>query len=696
MPELLLELGCEELPASFVRKAFTDLEQAVASRLKAEEVSFEPGNPPIGTPRRLIVHFKNVAERQPDRVKEARGPSVAAAFDVDGRPTKALEGFCRAQDVRPEDARREGDYVWISKRIPGKPTLEILQTVLPDAIRSLSFEKSMRWGGARMRFARPIRWILASFGESAVSFDVEGVASGMSSRGHRFDHPEPFEARTYDQLVDGLIARKVEPDPEERAKRIREGAVVLATGEPLIEPGLLEENVFLTEWPTPLEGQFKEEYLELPDSVLMTAMAKHEKMFPVKGRDGKLINRFVFVRNSGEDETVRAGAEWVLNARFNDAKFFFDEDLKRRLADFLEATSGILFQETLGTIRQRAERLASLAAEIARRTPVHRATHESEVELARQAGLYAKADLASGLVSELASLQGIVGGDYARREGFPEAVCEAIAGQYDLKRSLNGGLVRDEAGARTSVRLLVTDAMDKLAGYLGLGLTPSGSSDPFGLRRAATSLLEAAWAWPAPMGSYLGEMLDAALGEYAKQGHAFDRASLSANLRDVLEGRYESELDAERPDLVEATKAWADEPQKARSRLETLKLLVSDREFVQTATRPINILDAAVLKGQFDPARTDGEWPSKLNSPEGSALLDAANKAKSALETSEGSRARADVLLSLEKPINDFFEAAMVMDENPETRQARLELVRFVSDVLKNGGDFSKVVLEGA
>ena len=694
MPELLLELGCEELPATFVKKAFEDLAKAVATRLEEAQVPFEPGQPPIGTPRRLIVHFTNVAERQPDRSKEMRGPSIAAAFDAEGKPSRALEGFCRGQGVDLGEVRKDGEYVWVTKEIPGRPTGEILQEILPEAIRSLSFEKSMRWGAARMRFARPVRWILASFGGALVPFQIEGVNSGLSSRGHRFDHPEPFEAKTYDELVDGLIARKVEPDPKEREARIKENTMVLATGEPEIPPALLDENVYLTEWPTPIEGHFKEEYLSLPEPVLVTAMAKHEKMFPVRGRDGKLINRFIFVRNSGEDDAVRLGTEWVLNARFNDAKFFFDEDKKKTLSDFLEKTTGILFQEKLGSVRQRADRLATLAQAIAQATPVHEATHESEVELAKIAGQYAKADLATGLVSELASLQGIVGGEYARRENFPEAVCQALAGQYDLGKSLSNGSVKDEPGARTAVRLLLADQLDKLVGYLGLGLVPSGSSDPFGLRRAATLLIESAWAWPTSFGGYEGAILDAAFGAYAAQDHAFDRAAVAKALGELMGARYESLLEAERPDLVEATRAWALDPRSARSRLAALKALVADVAFVQTATRPINILQAAVQKGQFTPGAPAGT----LDSAEGDALAAKLIEVKIPLEKASAmgdAPAVARLLKCLETPINAFFEAAMIMAEDPTVRTARLQLVSDVSEALYFGGDFSKVVVEG-
>lgn len=690
MPDLLLELGCEELPASFVEKAYNDLAAAVAKRLTEASIPFEPGNPPIGTPRRLIVHFRNLVESQPDQTKEMRGPSVQASYDPNGQPTKALEGFCRGQGVDPSSAERRGEYVWVTKHVAGRPTREILAEALPEAIRSLSFEKSMRWGRARMRFARPIRWILASFGGERVSFEVEGVHSDLYSRGHRFNHPDRFEARTYDELVDGLISRDVEPDPAERRKRIQEGSVIIATGEPQVDEALLDENVYLTEWPTPIEGQFKEDYLGLPEPVLVTAMAKHEKMFPVRGRDGKLLNRFIFIRNSGEDATVRAGAEWVLNARFNDAKFFFDEDRKHSLTDFLEKTSGILFQEKLGTVRKRAARLSELAAAIAEQT----GADEGERELAKQAGLYCKADLASGLVSELASLQGVIGGEYARREGFPEAVCKAIASHYDWAKTPRS----DSPSARTTLRVILADQVDKLAGYLGVGLVPSGSSDPFGLRRAAGALVEVAWLWPESRLRYDGEILDAAIRAYAKDGIELDREAVASRLIEVLESRYESLLPNERADLVQATLRWVASLQEARLRLNILKLLADDKDFVQTATRPINILNAALQKGQYEPGRAPLSWLEELSSPDGLALHEAALSAEKLIDdayrTLDPVKA-ADSLRGLADPINRFFESTMVMDENAVVRHARLELVHVVSSVLLKGGDFSKVVIEG-
>ena len=392
MPHLLFELGCEELPAGSVQRALTDLGAAIVSRLTAAQVEYGALQT-HSTPRRLIIAVDEVGDRQPDQQKEARGPMAKAAYDAEGKPTKALEGFLRTQGGTVDDVRVEGDYVFVSKYAAGRATLEILSELLPEAVRSLTFDKSMRWGAARMRFARPIRWILASFDGVVVPFDIEGVKAGLMSRGHRFKSPEEFTATNLHNLVKGLRKRSVEPDSTLRENRIRAGAFNAAEaigGVPTLPDALVDENVHLTEDPICHVGHFASSYLDLPEPVVVTAMAKHERFFPVRDPDGKIMPAFVSVRNSGDEATVRAGNEWVLNARLNDAQFFFDEDKTKTLDDFLAMTGSMAFQDKLGSVRQRADRLADLCAFIATQT----GANDDEVGFAGQAGLYAKADAA--------------------------------------------------------------------------------------------------------------------------------------------------------------------------------------------------------------------------------------------------------------------------------------------------------------
>ncbi len=697
MAELLLELGCEELPASFVRKAYSDLRDKVAQILIDSKLGDGSNVDAIGTPRRLIISASGLQVRQADEVKEVRGPALKAAFDAEGNPSNALLGFCRSNGVDPASLRKDDQYVWAAKTIAGRTAAEVLSEALPLAIRSLTFDKTMRWGSSRMRFARPIRWILATLDGAVVPFEIEGVISGAESRGHRFYSPEPFAATTKSELLAGLRSRHVEPDPDVRREKILSEAKAVAVGLPDLSEALIEENVFLTEWPTSIRGEFKEEFMVLPEPVLVTAMAKHEKMFPVRDSSGKITNSFVFVRNSGEDVTVRKGSEWVLNARFNDAKFFFDEDQKSSMKDFLEKTSGILFQEKLGTVRARSERLARLAEAIATQT----GAKEDEQAYAQMAGMYAKADLSSGLVSELSSLQGVIGGEYARREGFAGAVAWAIETQYDPSKNTDPGTC---SGERTALRLVMADALDKLAGYLGLGLEPTGSSDPYGLRRAVTSLIEAAWAWPGALPSF-DDLLDIALDGYRIQDIELNGESAHRSLQSIFRSRYSALLPDVRYDILDAAilpsiPVEATSPRRVKLRVAVMQSLASDVGFVQTATRPIKIVESA-RKNKIEfgiESPLDAVNNGDLDSADGLALLqilsEQATPLKRAIEDENGTEVTR-LIQNLSGPINRFFEETMVMAEQPEVRFARLTLMSAVIEQLFSAGDFTRIVIEG-
>lgn len=689
MPEFLLEVGCEELPASFVEKAYRDLAESLAKEFAS--LGIKESEPECcGTPRRLIVGFKSLGERQPDTVKEQRGPSLQAAFDANGEPTKALLGFCKSQGVEVSELRKDEQYVWITKHIVGLPTADLLATVVPKLILGLQFEKSMRWGASRTKFARPIRWILCAFDQNRVDFEVEGVKSGLISTGHRFYAPDIFESKTYESHLNELRNRFVEPAADRRQQMILDGIIKATANQAEVNEDLLDENTFLCEWPVVVSGAFAESYLNLPEPVLVTAMAKHERMFPVRTSEGKLTNEFLFVRNSGEDETVRKGCAWVLGARFNDARFFFEQDQKFTFDQFLERTKDVLFQARLGTVRQRADRLANLAAQIAEMT----GAAPQEVEDARQAGLYAKADLATGLVSELSSLQGVIGGEYAKRAGFNEAVCTAIAHQYNLK-SLDA---TTDAG-RTAIRLVVADQIDKLAGYLGLGLEPSGSSDPFGLRRAVTILIDCANRWSGFFPPF-DQILEASLTHYSSQRIELQESGAYTALADIFLGRYPALLDT-RKDVLEA--AMLSEmrwelmmPRNVQFRIKVLSDFINDSKFVQTATRPMNIVANAKQKG-IEYAWEDplGKIePEKLGSVEGVQLYQVLKEQEETLfkvSREENTNLTAKLIQILEAPLNRFFDQTMIMSENPDERYHRLSLAHAASLQLLVAGDFTKL-----
>ncbi len=680
MPEMLLEIGCEELPASFVRKAHEQLRDELVERLRA--LGFAPGPATsMGTPRRLIVSIDALADRQSDRTVEARGPSAKAAYEADGSPSRALLGFCKGQGVDPADVRVEGDYVFVNKLIPGRPTADVLSEVIPEAIRALTFDKTMRWGSHRMRFARPIRWILAAFGGRPVTFEIEGVASGLESRGHRFNHPGSFVATSLNELAEELRRREVEPDEAIRTVRVLNSAKEVAPHVQL-DDALVVENANLTEWPSAVLGSFDARYLELPEEVLVTVMAKHERFFPVRAAESdSLTNQFVSIRNGGVDDVVAAGNAWVLGCRFNDAKFFYDEDKKHSLDEFLEKTSGIVFQAELGTVRERADRLARLCEAVASAT----GASDAEIGWARLAGFYAKADVSTGLVGELDELQGVIGGLYARREGLPEPVCVAIESQYRAEEHS----VPSSPEARTATRLLLADQLDKLAGYMGLGLSPSGSSDPYGLRRAAGMAMEAALSFsplrapglvPDDLDVDLKDLLRTALGGYHQ--NLTDPTLLA---REAFRQRCQTLFPDTRSDVLEAVLADPDlvfRPGELDRRQRIMSIMAEDTSFVRAATRPLNIVAAAEKKG-IPPTPLD---EAHLQSPEGSALLDAAR-----IVASKDPSA----VVSLQPAIDAFFESTMVMVDDTAVRDARLAMLREVCDVLLRVGDFSKLVIPG-
>lgn len=678
MSELVVEIGCEELPASSLLSACADLRDGIARRLTEAGLPGFSVYDLLYTPRRLIVGFDGLPGEQPPQNVEARGPSVTAAYDAEGNPTKALEGFCRGQGVDPSDAESDGQYVWVRKTLPGQATNVLLSSLVPDAVADIRFAKTMRWANGTFRFARPIRWIVSLFDGEVVPFSVAGVPSGAESRGHRFISPAKFTVTSYAQLVSELVARSVQPCPKKRQDGIRVQLTEFGL-DPGSEQNLIDENANLTEWPQALIGEFNSDFLVLPDPVLKTVMAKHERFFPVRGSDGRLINKFVSVRNGGQESDVREGNRWVLNARFNDAKFFYEDDLKHSLDHFLEKTSAMNFHDRLGTIRDRCARLESLVKSVA----LWSGTGAEDADCLALAGRFAKADLTTGLVSELDELQGVIGGEYALREGMPQLVSSAISDHYRADK-----LALDNPGSQAAAIVMLADQIDKLAGFVGTGSVPTGSSDPFGLRRSATQIIEIVWNWPKPLPS-LSPMFEKAAALYRHQG--VDISEATAVLQEIFAARYESLL-GESKALVDVVTFSDLDPRATRFRMDTMRQIIQDATFVQTCTRPANIVAAALKKGiGFFDSSTEG---ARLQSTEGESLRDVvlrqspvAHKAAQA-EDSDGLIA---ALKPLAEPINAFFDSTMVMVEDDAVRDARLKMLDGCVALLRLAGDFTKV-----
>ena len=525
--DAVLEIGVEELPARFMRQALADAREYMVAALACARLEVSEVRS-CGTPRRIIVQLRAVAARQSDLVREVRGPAARAAFDSEGRPTKAALGFARSAGAAVESLvtrpTPQGDYVYATVTEVGRPAGAVLAELFPQMIAAMSFPKSMRWGSHDFRFARPIRWILALLGEEVIAFDTHAVSSGRTTYGHRTLAPGARQILSAEEYLPRLRELGVMTDPEERAESIREQAKSLASsigGQAVIDPELLEEVTFLVEWPRAFVGRFAQEYLDLPEACVITPMKDHQRYFPVREPGGSLMPVFIGVANCGDDavDVIRAGNEKVLAARLADARFFFEEDMKRPLADRVADLRGVVFQERLGTMYEKAVRIGRLASELLLGAP--------EAALAERTALLAKTDLVTSVVREFTELQGVMGREYALRHGEDSTVAEAIFEHY-LPRFAGDALPASPLGAALSV----ADKIDTLAGYFLIGLVPSGSADPYALRRQAAGAVSVHAEWRFALG--IDSLAARAVGLFASAGVAEDPARQGQVVEDVM------------------------------------------------------------------------------------------------------------------------------------------------------------------
>ncbi len=486
--DFVLEIGTEEIPARFMPSAISQLKEIAGrwiteNRLACGEIAA------YGTPRRLTVYITGLAEEQEDFVDLIKGPSKKASLDENGNPTRAAEGFARSQGVSVGDLivqeTPNGEYVFAEKRQTGQKTAGILPQFCLELINGLSFPKPMRWGYKEMRFARPIRWLLALFGNTVIPFEIEGLQSGRVTYGHRFLSQGPIELYQAPDYLDRLRDAYVIVDHVERRERIRNQVVKVAEregAEVLPDEELLEEVTHLLEYPTALCGTFDREYLRLPREVLITPMREHQRYFPVVDSEGNLMNKFITLRNGTDSflDTVKEGNEKVLRARLADAEFFFEEDLKTPLRSNVAKLGKIVFQESLGTVLEKVERIGALGRYLAAEMGIN---DENLLEDIEQGAYLCKADLVTNMVYEFPELQGIMGREYALRNGEKESVAQAVFEHY-LPRFSGDILPETTAGSIISI----ADKIDTIVGCFAVGIQPTGSQDPYALRRQALGI----------------------------------------------------------------------------------------------------------------------------------------------------------------------------------------------------------------
>lgn len=677
--DLLFEIGTEEIPAHVMPHLLEDLAQLAETMLKEHRLSYEKVRT-LGTPRRAALIVTGLAERQEDVNTETRGPSVAIAFDADGNPTKAGAGFARGQGVDPSALIQRDGYVYASVHESGAATSELLTSLLPDLVRAIPLPNSMRWGDLDFRFIRPIRWFVALYGTEIVPFTLAGVTSGNHSRGHRTLAPADFVITSAADYEAACEKAYIIVDPERRRAMICEQITETAKacgGTAEITPDLLEEVLYLVEYPTALSGSFEEKYLALPAEAVITPMRDHQRYFPVKAADGSLLPAFITVRNGGKAhlDVVAHGNERVLRARLADAQFFFDEDRRKSLAEHREKLKTVVFQRGLGSMYEKTERLMALTTAIVEEMATGDADGTALAD-ARRAAELSKADLVTGMVTEFTELQGIMGREYALLDGESPAVARAIDEQY-MPRFAGDELPQTPLG----VALSAADKIDNIVGTFSQGRIPTGSQDPFGLRRQALGLVLMLIEQESTM--LLSDLVDEAcdlydLEEFRDKMQVYVADFIRLRLKNVLSER------GVRYDVQEAVLGdvdlVADVPVRA-AYVERLLASEGGEALVQSFVRVGNIA-RSVTGGTVDPALFKAE--------EEGALL-------SAYQAAAAARAEGEDTLSAEqalgRAIDTFFDAVMVMDKDARVKENRLSLLKMIDDDLLETADYSKIVL---
>ncbi len=680
----LFEIGTEELPAADLESALAQLKERVPALLSELRLDYSGELRVLGTPRRLVVSVEGLAARQPDRTTVVKGPPASRAFDAMGLPTKAAEGFARSKGLSVKELQvREidgGSYVSVEVHEPGRSAVEVLAEALPGLIAAVKFDKSMRWNRSQVYFSRPIRWLLALFGETLIPFSYAGLQSEPKTRGLRLRQPAEIPVSTPSEYFAALAAQGILLDPQERQEAIREQTERLmeaSQADKTLAADLLDEVTQLVEAPTALRGSFDEAHLRLPADVLISVMKKHQRYFPVQA-GGKLLPYFIAMRN-GDDrflDVVADGNEQVIRARFADADFFIQEDLKYLLEDFLPRLGTLTFQVKLGSMLDKSRRVTRLVQALA---PVVGLSAEEAATAGRAAQL-CKADLVTHMVVEMTSLQGVMGRYYALRSGETAQVAQAIFEHY-LPRFAGDAT----AESRPGLLVGLADRLDSLSGLFAAGLAPSGTKDPYAQRRAALGLVQNLTAWDMDFD------LRAGLEEAAKALPLPATAEGQAACLEFVSGRLRSFLLEQgfRYDVVDAVLAvQGSNPAGAARAVKALNAWVARSDW--STILPAYARCVRITRDQAERYPVD---PSRFVDPAESELFLVLNQAE------EVTRRPGDVdgflnnFLPVIPAIDRFFEAVLVMAEDPALRGNRLGLLQRISALAAGVADMS--VLEG-
>ena len=677
--DLLFEIGAEEIPAGFMPNILGQLKQLAETKLHDAHLPFESIET-YGTPRRLALIVKGLGDASAEISERHKGPSASIAYDADGNATKAAIGFARGKGLDVADLVVEDGYIYAETKTAGVPAKDIVSEMLPQLITGLNFPKSMHWGDLDAKFVRPVRWLVALLDEEVIPVEFATVKSGNVSRGHRFLGADEITIKNAASYVDTLKENFVMVDQDARRELISKQLHDMAASKNasiVWDDDLLEEINYLVEWPTALCGVFEESYLALPDAAIITPMKDHQRYFPLVDQDGKLLPMFLTVRNGSDHsiEVVQAGNERVLRARLDDAKFFFNEDRKKPLIERQDGLTKIVFQEGLGNLADKTERLLTLGRVFSEECELH---EDARVVLERATEL-AKTDLTTGMVTEFTELQGVMGKEYALLDGESPEVAEAIFEQY-LPRFAGDVLPQTEAGKVLSI----IDKIDNIVATFSRGLIPTGSQDPYALRRQTIGILNILLnsEWNISLRPIIVESMNLLNVPADKQDELLGQVEEFITLR--LKNIF---LDREVPHHVIDLLLSNNELSVADAE-GLVKALLANRidenvELVQSFTRMYNLVKDVTYTGVDE---------SLLKEDAERALYEMATKASEAsIDAWDKNDYDAVVAVpaTLVPAINKFFEDVMVMDKDEAIKANRLQLVRLAYSVMAIIGDIS-------
>jgi len=687
--ELLFEIGTEEIPAGFLSKAVVDMEEIIRKSLTDKRIAFD-GIKCLATPRRLVLYIADLSAKQEDQTVEKLGPAKKAAFDENGQPTKAAIGFARGQGVDVSQLEtittEKGEYLGARKTIAGQPTKDLLPDILKDFMLAIPFRKSMRWADYTLRFARPIHWILALYSGEVIPLKIEDIESGNTSCGHRFMSPAPFAVTGFEDYLNKARENFVIADPAERRKLILEEAEKSAAevgGKLFYTDDLLETVSFIVEYPVIVRGGYEEDYLKIPKDVLTTTMISHQKYFPVVNEAGKLLPYFIAVSNTKPRDisVVAKGNERVLRARLADASFFFEEDKKVPLEDRVESLKKVVFHTLLGTSHKKVARFRKLAIKIASKV---KPSAKKNVD---RAALLAKADLESLMVGEFSELQGIMGREYALIAGEKPEIANAIYEHY-LPIVAGGDLPQSDEGAIVGL----ADKMDTIAGFFGVGMPPTGTADPYALRRQALGIINIILSreYPLSLNFLIDESL-ALLKDVLKK----PAEGIKKDILEFFKGRLQNQLIAQgyAYDTVDAVlSANIDELVEVIEKVKALEEFRKHPDFepVSIAFKRVDNILKDFKGGQFDVNLLVHD--AEIN------LFSYFDNIKPRVEKGIAEKdfaAALNKLAALRPHVDNFFDNVMVMDKDEKVRFNRQSLLAEISALFHKIADFSKIVTAG-